>query len=243
MIRAVTVLASAAGCCWIPRPSALACMVWVMVCIAWVVDCWPCKICCSKVSRPSYWPLGCAGCGAGCGAGCVICLAGWAAKGGTCCGIAGFCTAAGVVCVGLSMASISALVYPAMARAAFSLIFNVGRLHNNVSVMGQALNYLVFVAFGDGAHGATLPRVGIIGPVTVIAQAQTGAQFSQQKCTFVCERLGKNDITVHADQPFLMSSKATRISVIAAVFSLTTVLHWYHISRNAAIGKPTLEIA
>nr|DAP24244.1 MAG TPA: hypothetical protein [Caudoviricetes sp.] len=239
MIRAVTVLASAAGCCWIPRPSALACMVWVMVCIAWVVDCWPCKICCSKVSRPSYWPLGCAGCGAGC----AICMAGWAAKGGTCCGIAGFCTAAGVVCVGLSMASISALVYPAMARAAFSLIFNFFRLHNYIGFMCQAFDYLVFVALGDGAHGATLPRVGIVGPVTVVAQAQTGAQFSQQICTFVGNRLGKNDITVHAGHPFLMSSKAKRISVIAAVFSLTTVLHWYHISKKAAIGNPTLEIA
>lgn len=46
--------------------------------------------------------------------------------------------------------------------------------------MRQALDYLVFVAFGDGAHSAALPRVGIVGPVTVVAQAQTGAQFSQQ---------------------------------------------------------------
>nr|DAK91206.1 MAG TPA: hypothetical protein [Caudoviricetes sp.] len=130
-----------------------------------------------------------------------------------------------------------------MARAAFSLIFNFGRLHNYVSVMGQALNYLVFVSLGDRAHGTALPCVGIVGPVTVVAQAQTGAQFSQQICTLVGNRLGKNDITVHSAHPFLMSSKATRISVIAAVFSFTTVLHWYHISKNAAIGKPTLEIA
>nr|DAL57879.1 MAG TPA_asm: hypothetical protein [Caudoviricetes sp.] len=170
-----------------PRPSAFACNVWVIVCIAWALVCWPCKICCNRVSRPSYCGTGCgAGCGVGCGVGCGTgCGAGCGAGCGTGCG------------TGCSIASISALVYPAIARAAFSLIFNFSRLHYNVCVMCQAFNDLIFIAFGERTHRATLPRVGDVCPVAIVADAQTSAKVSQQKSTLVCDRLGENDITTH----------------------------------------------
>jgi hypothetical protein len=63
--------------------------------------------------------------------------------------------------------------------------------------MRQAFNDLGFVSFGDWAHCTTLPRVGIVGPVTIIADTQTSAQISQQERAFVCDRLGKNDIAPH----------------------------------------------
>ena len=53
-MRAVIVSAVAAGCFCTPIPTALACMVCVMACMAWVLACCPCKICCSRVSSPSY---------------------------------------------------------------------------------------------------------------------------------------------------------------------------------------------